>query len=64
MHLLSIPQAAERLGVTPSLVRRWCRAGRLGTKVGTPWVITEAELRVFAKTRRGPGRPKEADSEK
>jgi hypothetical protein len=67
MRLLSIPQVADALNksqdygkVTPSLVRRWCRAGRLGIKVGGHWIITGAELEAFEETRRGPGRPKKA----
>ena len=58
MNLFSVPQAAERLGVTESLVRRWCRAGKLGVKVGGRWIVTESELEQFAAVPRHPGRPR------
>jgi len=58
MNLLSIPEAAERLGLSPSLVRRYCRQGRLGQRVGGRWVISEIELVRFDKEPRPVGYPK------
>jgi predicted site-specific integrase-resolvase len=56
--LLNARQAAERLGVTPSLIRRYCLQGRLGTKVGYQWIITEEELEAFEKIPRPVGKPR------
>ena len=61
--LLDIPQAAERLGVSQSLVRRYCREGRLGFKVGSRWVIDADQLKQFAGTPRKRGRPHNASDE-
>ena len=54
---LSVPQAAHRLGLSTSMVRRHCQQGTLpAVKVGSTWVINEADLEVFAKKprKRGP----------
>jgi len=51
MHLLTVPEVAERIRVSPELVRRWLRQGRLhgvrlgGTRLG--WRIPEAEIERF-----------------
>jgi len=58
MNLLTVPQAAERLDIGPSLLRRYCRQGRLGTRVGGRWLITEDELVKFASQPRPMGRPR------
>lgn len=56
---LTVPEVAARLGVDPSLVRVWCRNGRLeATKHGRDWLVEESEFRHFEATRRGRGRPK------
>ena len=60
-NLLDIPQAAERLGVSQSLVRRYCRQGRIGIKVGSRWVIDADQLKQFSGTPRERGRPKRPD---
>ena len=57
MRLFTAEQAAEYLGVTANRVRQFCRAGRLGTKSGRDWVITEDELEAFAKLPRPAGKP-------
>jgi len=57
-NLLSIPQAAERLGFSQSLVRRYCRQGRLGIKVGKVWVIPLDHIEQFVKEPRPVGYPK------
>ena len=54
--LLSTRQAAEWLGVSDGLVRRLCRQGTFGTRIGERWVVTEAELGRFRPRPRG--RPK------
>ena len=43
--MLTVPEAARRVGRNPETVRRWIRAGRLpARKVGTQHVIEEADL--------------------
>jgi excisionase family DNA binding protein len=43
--MLTVPQAARRVGRNPETVRRWIRQGKLrATKVGTQHIIDEAEL--------------------
>ena len=56
--LLSIPQAAQRLGLSASLIRRYCRQGRLGIKVGGRWVIPLDHIEQFVKEPRPIGYPK------
>lgn len=55
--LLSAEQAAGILGISARLVRRYCAEGRLGTRVGNSYVITEAEARAFARRARPVGNP-------
>jgi len=46
--MLTVPQAARRVGRNPETVRRWIREGKLPAhKVGTQHVIDEADLEVF-----------------
>ncbi len=43
--MLTVPEAARRVGKNPETVRRWIREGRLrARKVGTQHVIEEQEL--------------------
>jgi excisionase family DNA binding protein len=43
--MLTVPEAARRLGRNPETVRRWIREGRLtARKVGTQHVIEETDL--------------------
>lgn len=43
--MLTVPEAARRVGKDPETVRRWIRAGRLRSqKVGTQHLIEEADL--------------------
>lgn len=43
--MLTVPEAARRVGKDPETVRRWIRAGRLRAhKVGTQHIIDEADL--------------------
>ena len=51
--MLTVPQAAERIGRDPETVRRWIRSGRLrAQKVGTQHVIDEADLEAAAEPSR------------
>lgn len=54
----SVAEAARYLRLSPVRVRKLCLSGRLGTKVGAAYVITEAELYRFASIPRPPGRPR------
>lgn len=52
--LLTIEQAAERLGISQSLTRRYCREGKLqGFKLGSRWVVTQQAVETFTPRRRG-----------
>lgn len=43
--MLTVPEAARRVGRNPETVRRWIRSGRLRSqKVGTQHLIDEEEL--------------------
>ena len=43
--MLTVPEAARRLGKNPETVRRWIREGKLAAeRVGTQHVIAEADL--------------------
>jgi excisionase family DNA binding protein len=43
--MITVPQAAERVGRDPETIRRWIRAGRLrARKVGTQHIVDEADL--------------------
>jgi excisionase family DNA binding protein len=44
-YMLTVPQAAQRVGRDPETVRRWIRTGKLrAERVGTQHMIEEAEL--------------------
>jgi excisionase family DNA binding protein len=56
--LLSTPEAAERLGLSEAMVRRYCAQGRLpATKVGKGWAIRRRDVERFAANPRHSGRP-------
>jgi len=43
--MITVPEAARRLGRDPETIRRWIRSGRLkASKVGTQHVIEESDL--------------------
>jgi len=47
--MLTVPEAAKRVGRDPETVRRWIRSGKLpARKVGTQHVIEEADLDAVA----------------
>lgn len=49
--MLTVPEAARRVGRNPETVRRWIREGRLAArKVGTQHVIEERDLVPFEAT--------------
>jgi len=56
--LLSIPEAAERLGLSDAMVRRYCAQGRLpAKKVGKGWAIRRWDVERFAASPQPSGRP-------
>jgi excisionase family DNA binding protein len=43
--MLTVPEAAKRVGKDPETIRRWIRSGRLkATRIGTQHIIEEADL--------------------
>ena len=48
--MVTVPEAAHRLGVNPETVRRWIREGRLHSqKLGTQHLIEDADLPALSK---------------
>lgn len=55
----TVSTAATHTGLSVSLIRRYCRDGRLpATKVGEIWIIQKDDLDAFMEQERpSPGRP-------
>ena len=51
---LGISQAAEIIGLSPSMLKIYCRRGELGRKIGRDWLITRAEAVAFRRRPRKP----------
>jgi len=46
--MLTVPEAAKRVGRNPETIRRWIRAGKLRSqKIGTQHLIDEQELQAL-----------------
>lgn len=57
-RLLNVNEAADRLGLSVAMVRRYCSAGKIiAQKVGRDWAIRRREVERFAATPRHSGRP-------
>ena len=55
---MTTQEAAARIGIDDSLVRRYCRDGRIeATKHGHGWWITATALRKFRRRPRLRGNP-------
>ena len=57
--LLSVPQAAAELGLSPRQVRRLARQLRVGELVSDMWVFTRPDVHRLRR-RRKPGRARKA----
>jgi excisionase family DNA binding protein len=56
-RLLTIPETADRLGLSIAMVRRYCATGQLpAQKMGRDWVIRPRDVERFASTPRRRGR--------
>lgn len=52
--MLTTQQAAERLGITRSLVIRLCQQGRIvASKLGRDWIIEERDLKHYKPNPKG-----------
>lgn len=57
-NIFTSAEAAEVLGIDPSMVCKYCRDGRLdGEKIGRDWIIKKDALNKFAREPREPGNP-------
>jgi len=57
-RLLTISETAERLGLSISMVRRYCADGKLAAqKIGRDWAILQRDVEHFASIPRHSGRP-------
>jgi excisionase family DNA binding protein len=57
--LLTSLQAAEYLGISDSMVRRYCRKGAIpAVKAGKTWIIADYDLKHFSPTPHGRPWPK------
>ena len=54
--MITVPEAARKLGRDPETVRRWIRSGRLpARRVGTQHVIDESDLEALLEDEELPG---------
>ena len=57
-HLLTVSEAAQRLGLSMAMVRRYCAKGKIPSqKIGRDWAIRQRDIEVFAAAPRHSGRP-------
>lgn len=57
-RLLTVAEAAQRLGLSVAMVRRYCADGKLpGKKIGRDWTILQNDVEIFAAQPRHSGRP-------
>ena len=57
-NMFNSTEAADYLGLTDSMVRRYCRLGKIAAeRFGRNWAITKRELDKFKRTPRMVGNP-------
>ena len=57
-RLLTVSETAQRLGLSVSMVRRYCANGKIpGQKIGRDWAIRRRDVEAFAAIPRHSGRP-------
>jgi excisionase family DNA binding protein len=62
-RLLTVPEAAERLGLSIAMVRRYCAQGQLpAQKLGRDWAIRRRDIEQFAAAPRRSGRPRRSEA--
>lgn len=61
IDLLTPEQVANELNLSSTLIRRYCRQGRLGQKLGGRYLITRQELDKFKAIPRKVGKPKKKE---
>jgi excisionase family DNA binding protein len=50
LHMITVPEAAIRIGRHPETIRRWIRSGRLRSqRVGTQHLVDPADLDVLTE---------------
>ncbi len=62
IEFLGTRRAATRLGLSRARILQFCKDGRLGQLIEGRWLISEDELKQFAKLIRETGRPKSPKS--
>jgi excisionase family DNA binding protein len=56
-RLLTVPETADRLGLSLAMVRRYCATGRLpAQKMGRDWTLQQRDVERFAAAPRRRGR--------
>lgn len=56
-RLMTVPEAAERLGLSVSMVRRYCSSGKLpAQKMGRDWTMRQRDVERFVEQERRRGR--------
>ena len=63
VKFVTVDEAADIIGVSDVRIRQFCREKRLGTLLGTRWLITEDEAHEFAEKVRPNGRPKKSEND-
>jgi excisionase family DNA binding protein len=62
-RMMTVPETADRLGLSVAMVRRYCQNSRLpAKKVGRDWAMRQEDVEIFATSSRRQGRkPKRYD---
>lgn len=62
--LLTVPEVAEKMGLSVRRVQQFVQSGRLkAKKIGRQWFIQRSEYLIFASRPRPVGRPPENGSD-